>query len=197
MNTHDLTELLVNAGVNQEEAEMRARSYVNDQELDNRLEKSLTALEDVAEAQRMADDLAHERLSKAFDDGESSLASSLAPALDAMLEETRTQNMALCKSFAGVLEIMKSLRDEVRSLRNTAPQKEVEAMAKSVDYIPSPYDSVDAGSTTARDDLFKALSSTKVESATHASELLQMATLLESGASIDDVKARFNTAGVK
>lgn len=196
MNTHDLTELLVNAGVNQEEAEMRARSYVNDQELDNRLEKSLTALEDVAEAQRMAEDLAHERLSKAFDDGESSLASSLAPALDAMLEETRTQNMALCKSFAGVLEIMKSLRDEVRSLRNTAPQKEVEAMAKSVDYIPSPYYSVDAGSTTARDDLFKALSSTKVESATHASELLQMATLLESGASIEDVKARFNT-GVK
>jgi len=193
MNARDLTDLLIDAGVDAYEAEERAQSYIEDNQLNDKLQKSLDVLEDVVEAQKEAEYEAQERLSKAFDDGEQSLASALAPALDAMLEETRAQNMALCKSFAGVLEILKSMKDEIKTLKGSKTVTH-EPMAKSVDYIPSPYDTVE--SSDARNDLFKALSSTKVENATQASELLQMATLLESGADPKEIQARFNV-GVK
>jgi len=193
MNAKDLTDLLIDAGIDAHEAELRAESYVEDNRMNDKLQKSLDVLEDVVEAQKEAEFQAQERLSKAFDDGEQSLASALAPALDSMLEETRAQNMALCKSFAGVLEILKGMKDEIKALKGSK-SVDHEPMAKSIDYIPSPYDNV--ASTDARNDLFKALSSTKVENATQASELLQMATLLESGASPADIQARFNQ-GVK
>lgn len=194
MNREDLIDLLMDAGLDRQEAESRALQFNTDRELEDRLQKSLDALEDVQTAQVEAQEQAQERLSKAFEDGENSIATTIAPALDAMVKETREQNMALCKSFAGILEIMKSVREELKTLRSTpSPAQAQEVMAKSVDYIPSPYDQ--APNSDARDDLFKALTATKVESATQASELLQMATLLESGVSPQEIKTRYPNFG--
>jgi len=194
MNRDDLIDLLTDAGLDRQEAETRALQFTSDRELEDRLQKSLDALDDVHTAQAEAKEQAQERLSKAFEDGENSIATTIAPALDAMVKETREQNMALCKSFAGVLEIMKSVREELKNLRSTpSPAQNHEAMAKSIDYIPSPYDQ--APNSDARDDLFKALTATKVESATQASELLQMATLLESGVSPQEIKNRYPNFG--
>lgn len=182
----DLIKMMTNAGVSEREAERRASEYTRDQEDNERFEKALTALDGVAEAQREAEEAQYERMSKAYNDGQETVAEALAPALDALLTEQRAQNEALCKGLQGALELIKSLQTEVKSLRG-APVEE--PMAKSVSFIPAPGEAT--GADTSRDELFKALSGMTVSDPHRAGEMMEAAALLESGADPIEIKSRF------
>jgi len=182
----DLIKMMTNAGVSEREAERRASEYTRDQEDNERFEKALTALDGVAEAQREAEEAQYERMSKAYSDGQETVAEALAPALDALLTEQRAQNEALCKGLQGALELIKSLQTEVKSLRG-APVEE--PMAKSVSFIPAPGETT--GADTSRDELFKALSGMTVSDPHRAGEMMEAAALLESGADPIEIKSRF------
>jgi len=182
----DLIKMMTNAGVSEREAERRASEYTRDQEDNDRFEKALTALDGVAEAQREAEEAQYERMSKAYSDGQETVAEALAPALDALLTEQRAQNEALCKGLQGALELIKSLQTEVKSLRG-APVEE--PMAKSVSFIPAPGEATAAD--TSRDELFKALSGMTVSDPHRAGEMMEAAALLESGADPIEIKSRF------
>ena len=183
----DLIKMMTNAGVSESEAERRASEYTRDQEDTDRFEKALTALDGVAEAQREAEEAQYERMSKAYSDGQETVAEALAPALDALLTEQRAQNEALCKGLQGALELIKSLQTEVKSLRG-APVEE-QPMAKSVSFIPAPGEAT--GADTSRDELFKALSGMTVSDPHRAGEMMEAAALLESGADPIEIKSRF------
>jgi len=178
------------AGVSEEIASQRAQEYLRDQDDHERFEKALTALDGVAEAQREAEEAQYERMSKAFNDGQETVAEALAPALDALLTEQRAQNEALCKGLQGALELIKSLQTEVKSLRGNTSHNEPAPMAKSVSYIPAPGET-SSSADTSRDDLFKALSSMTVSDPQRAGEMMEAAALLESGADPSSIKARF------
>lgn len=182
----DLIKMMTNAGVSEREAERRASEYTRDQENNDRFEKALTALDGVAEAQREAEEAQYDRMSKAYSDGQETVAEALAPALDALLTEQRAQNEALCKGLQGALELIKSLQTEVKSLRG-APVEE--PMAKSVSFIPAPGEAT--GADTSRDELFKALSGMTVSDPHRAGEMMEAAALLESGADPIEIKSRF------
>jgi len=182
----DLIKMMTNAGVSEREAERRASEYTRDQQDNDRFEKALTALDGVAEAQREAEEAQYERMSKAYCDGQETVAEALAPALDALLAEQRAQNEALCKGLQGALELIKSLQTEVKSLRG-APVEE--PMAKSVSFIPAPGETT--GADTSRDELFKALSGMTVSDPHRAGEMMEAAALLESGADPIEIKSRF------
>ena len=189
MRANDLIDMMKGAGVSEEVAQKRANQYLRDQDDSERFEKALTALDGVAEAQREAEEAQYERMNMAFSDGQETVAEALAPALDALLTEQRAQIEALCKGLQGALELIKSLQTEVKGLRN-APVNEPEPIAKSVSYIPAPAEVTAAD--TSRDELFKALSSMTTSDPSRASEMLQAAALLESGANPNDIKQRFN-----
>jgi len=184
----DLINMMKSAGVSEEIASQRASEYLRDQDDHERFEKALSALDGVAEAQREAEEAQYERMSKAFTDGQETVAEALAPALDALLIEQRAQNEALCKGLQGALELIKSLKTEVKALRGNT-SNHVEPMAKSVSYIPAPGETSRAD--TSRDDLFKALSSMTVSDPQRAGEMMEAAALLESGADPSSIKARF------
>jgi len=183
----DLIKMMTNAGVSESEAERRASEYTRDQDDNDRFEKALTALDGVAEAQRDAEAAQYDRMSKAYSDGQETVAEALAPALDALLTEQRAQNEALCKGLQGALELIKSLQVEVKSLRG-APVEE--PMAKSVSFIPAPGEAT-TGADTSRDELFKALSGMTVSDPHRAGEMMEAAALLESGADPIEIKSRF------
>ena len=185
----DLIDMMKSAGVSEEVASQRASEYLRDQEDTDRFEKALSALDGVAEAQREAEEAQYERMSKAFNDGQETVAEALAPALDALLTEQRAQNEALCKGLQGALELIKSLQTEVKGLRGVQTVVEPEPMAKSVSYIPAPGEVNTAD--TSRDDLFKALSTMTVNEPARAAEMMEAAALLESGANPSDIKSRF------
>lgn len=185
----DLIDMMKSAGVSEEVASQRASEYLRDQEDTDRFEKALSALDGVAEAQREAEEAQYERMSKAFSDGQETVAEALAPALDALLTEQRAQNEALCKGLQGALELIKSLQTEVKGLRGAHVAVEPEPMAKSVSYIPAPGEVNTAD--TSRDDLFKALSTMTVNEPARAAEMMEAAALLESGANPSDIKSRF------
>lgn len=193
MSAQTLIDMMTAAGVSQEDAERRARSYVADRDAEERLSKSLNVLEEVAQIQRDAEERHIDRLHKARSQGESSLAETLAPALDDLLQEQRAQNEALAKGLTGVLELVKSLRHEISQLRDARPtaKKASVPLVKSVSYIPSPNEEPVA-SAASREDLFKALSLTVADKPERASELMQAAALLESGADPSTVAQRFN-----
>ena len=184
----DLIDMMTSAGVPEAEAQRRASEYQRDQEDSTRFEKALSALDGVAEAQREAEEAQYERMSKSFNEGQETVAEALAPALDALLNEQRAQNEALCKGLQGALELIKSLQVEVKSLRG-APAQEETPLAKSLSYIPTPGETT--GAETSRDDLFKALTSMSVDQPSRASEMLEAAALLESGADPQTIKSRF------
>lgn len=190
MSTKDLYDMLINAGVEPDKAQRRADEYIKDQQMNETLSKSLEALEEVAEAQRATEIQHQDRLSKAFNEGESSISEMIAPALDSLLEEQRAQNEALCKSFKGVLELIKGMREEIKGLRRERPTQEAQPMAKSLDYIPAPGD-IQPGSSDAREDLFKALAQESTSSPDRAGELLHAVALLEGGANPTEIKQRF------
>lgn len=185
----DLIDLMTGAGVSEREAERRASQYLRDQDDNDRFEKALSALDGVAEAQREAEEAQYERMSKAFSDGQETVAEVLAPALDTLLTEQRAQNEALCKGLQGALELIKSLQTEVKSLRGNAKTEEA-PLSKSISYIPTPGEAT--GAETSRDELFKALTSMSAESPSRASDMMEAAALLESGVDPAQVKARFN-----
>jgi hypothetical protein len=185
----DLIDMMKSAGVSEDVAERRASEYLRDQEDETRFEKALSALDGVAEAQREAEEAQYERMSKAFSDGQETVAEALAPALDALLTEQRAQNEALCKGLQGALELIKSLQTEVKGLRGVQTAAEPEPMAKSVSYIPAPGEATAAD--TSRDDLFKALSTMTVNEPARAAEMMEAAALLESGADPSSIKSRF------
>ena len=189
MKANDLINMMKSAGVSEEIASQRASEYLRDQDDHERFEKALTALDGVAEAQREAEEAQYERMSKAFNDGQETVAEALAPALDALLTEQRAQNEALCKGLQGALELIKSLQTEVKSLRGNTSHNDPEPMAKSVSYIPAPGETSSAD--TSRDDLFKALSSMTVSDPQRAGEMMEAAALLESGADPSSIKAQF------
>lgn len=189
MQANDLINMMKSAGVSEEVATQRASEYVRDQHDNERFEKTLSALDGVAEAQREAEEAQYERMSKAFNDGQETVAEALAPALDALLTEQRAQNEALCKGLQGALELIKSLQTEVKGLRGVTAQVEPEPMAKSVSYIPSPAETTAAD--TSRDELFKALSTMTMSDPHRAGEMMEAAALLESGANPSDIKSRF------
>jgi len=188
--SNDLIDMMMSAGVDRDVAERRAAAYLRDRQDEARFEKALTALDDVAEAQREAEEAQYERMSKAFNDGQETVAEALAPALDALLTEQRAQNEALCKGLQGALELIKSLQTEVKGLRGAHVAVEPEPMAKSVSYIPAPGEV--SGADTSRDDLFKALSTMTVNEPARAAEMMEAAALLESGADPQTIKNRFN-----
>ena len=185
----DLINMMKSAGVSEDVAERRASEYLRDREDTDRFEKALSALDGVAEAQREAEEAQYERMSKAFNDGQETVAEALAPALDALLTEQRAQNEALCKGLQGALELIKSLQTEVKGLRGAHVASEPEPMAKSVSYIPAPGEVNTAD--TSRDDLFKALSTMTVNEPARAAEMMEAAALLESGADPSSIKSRF------
>ena len=192
MSAQTLIDMMTAAGVSQEDAERRARSYVADRDAEERLSKSLDVLDEVAQIQRDAEERHIDRLHKARAQGESSLAETIAPALDDLLQEQRAQNEALAKGLTGVLELVKSLRSEVSQLRDARPTvKKSAPLVKSVSYIPSPNEEP-AASAASRDDLLKALSLTAADKPERAGELMQAAALLESGADPSTVAQRFN-----
>jgi hypothetical protein len=84
MRANDLITMMKGAGVSEEVAEQRANQYLRDQDDSERFEKTLTALDGVAEAQREAEEAQYERMSKAFSDGQETVAEALAPALDTL-----------------------------------------------------------------------------------------------------------------
>lgn len=192
MTAQRLIDMMTSAGVDLSEAERRAHSYVADQNAEERLNKSLDILDEVAEIQREAEERHIDRLHKARSAGETSLAETIAPALDDLLREQRAQNEALAKGLTGVLELVKSLRAEVSSLRDTPrpAQRQRAPLAKSVDFIPSP--SEESTTSVGREDLFKSLSTAAANSPERAAQLMQAAALLESGANPDDIRSRFD-----
>lgn len=192
MSAQTLIDMMTAAGVAPEDAERRARSYVADRDAEEQLSKSLNVLEEVAQIQRDAEDRHIDRLHKARSQGETSIAETIAPALDDLLQEQRAQNEALAKGLTGVLELVKSLRSEVSQLRDARPAVKASApLAKSISYIPSPNEEP-AASVASRDDLLKALSLTAADKPERAGELMQAAALLESGADPSTVATRFN-----
>lgn len=189
MSQNKLVEMLVSAGVPQEEAIDRANSYQADNQAEEKLSKSLDILEEVALIQREAEEKHYDRLQKARSQGETGLAETIAPALDDLLVEQRAQNEALAKGLTGVLELVKSLRNEVVKLRDHQPARKSTPLAKSLDIIPSPNEEV---ANTSRDDLFKALSNTLANNPDRAGELMQATALLEGGADPAVIANRFN-----
>lgn len=188
MNRADLIDMLMDAGVSLADAERRADEQMNDLNQRETLAKSLDALNEIAERQAEAEALQAARVAEAQAEGEASLAEIIAPALDAMLSETRAQNEALCKGLTGALELLKGLKSELKELKaRPAAQAEAQPLAKSVDYIPAPSEA--AQPNDARDELFKAL--TSPSNSERAADMLKAAALLESGANPADVKARF------
>jgi len=195
MNAQKLKELMESAGVDSAEAERRAETFIADREAEEKLSKSLSVLEEVATIQRETENRQQERLEKAINRGQTDIAGVIAPALDDLLQEQRSQNDALAKGLTGVLELVHSLKEEMANLRDTrtqAPQR-VAPLAKSVAFIPSPND--EPPRTASREDLFKALSAQASESPERAQELLSAVALLESGADPIDVATRFNLKG--
>ena len=192
MNSADeLIEMMTQAGVSSSEAERHAENYIRGQKDNEMFEKSINALEEVAEAQRAAEDAHQERLYKAFDDGQSSVAEALAPALDSLLSEQRAQNEALCKGLTGALELIKSLKSDIKALQNVQP--EAPALLKSVNYLPSPADqSAVQESDVSRDQLFKSLSELSTSSPERAGDLMKAAALLEGGVEPSTIKQQFN-----
>jgi hypothetical protein len=151
----------------------------------------MDVLEEVAQIQQDAENRHIDRLHKAHNQGEQALAATLAPALDDLLQEQRAQNEALAKGLTGVLGLVKSLRSEIAGLRDANPQIQKKTpLVKSVSYIPSPNEEPTSGAS--REDLFKALSLTAADKPERASELMQAAALLESGADPSTVAQRFN-----
>ena len=184
-----LVDMLVSAGVDPNEALERANSYNNDNDAEDKLNKSIEVLEEVAYIQREAEDKHYDRLKKARTEGENDLAEAIIPALDDLLTEQRSQNEALAKGLTGVLELVKSLRSEVVVLRERQPNRKNNVLAKSLDIIPSPQDEAVNNS---RDDLFKVLSNTLATSPDRAGELMQATALLEGGAEPSSVASKFN-----
>ena len=82
MDSNDLVQMMKSVGVSSEVAEIQARDFIQQKEDNETFEKSLTALEDVALAQQEAEEAHQERLVKAFDDGQQSVAEAMAPALE-------------------------------------------------------------------------------------------------------------------
>jgi len=189
MTAQRLIDMMTSAGVDLSEAERRAHSYVADQNAEERLSKSLDILDEVAEIQREAEERHIDRLHKARSAGETSLAETIAPALDDLLREQRAQNEELAKGLTGVLELVKGLRAEVSSLRDSRPAQRA-PLAKSVDFIPSP--SEEHTVSVGREDLFKSLNTAAANSPERAAQLMQAAALLESGANPDDIRSRFD-----
>lgn len=191
MSAQTLIDMMTSAGVSREDAERRALSYVADRDADAQLSKSMDVLEEVAQIQQDAENRHIDRLHKAHNQGEQALAATLAPALDDLLQEQRAQNEALAKGLTGVLGLVKSLRSEIAGLRDANPQIQKKTpLVKSVSYIPSPNEEPTSGAS--REDLFKALSLTAADKPERASELMQAAALLESGADPSTVAQRFN-----
>jgi hypothetical protein len=189
MRRDDLIEMMKAAGVAPAEAEARADATLADNRAADTLNKSLEALADVANAQAQAEAAQAERLQKAVESAELSLAESLAPALDAMLTEQRAQNAALAKGLAGALELIKGLKADLKSLRDARPAQ-LAPIAKSVDFIPAPGE-VKGAAVDARDELIKALATATTTDANRAAQLMHAAALLESGADPLDIKSRF------
>jgi hypothetical protein len=188
MNRADLIELLTSAGVSPTEAEARADEQLTDYTQRETLAKSLDALSEIADRQAEAEREQAAMIAHAQSEGETALAELIAPALDAMLSETRAQNEALCKGLTGALELLKGLKSEMKALKSRpTAQPAAQPMAKSLDYIPAPHEATPA--QDARDELFKALTSNT--NSDRASEMLHAAALLESGANPADIKARF------
>lgn len=191
MSAQTLIDMMTSAGVSREDAERRALSYVADRDADAQLSKSMDVLEEVAQIQQDAENRHIDRLHKAHNQGEQALAATLAPALDDLLQEQRAQNEALAKGLTGVLGLVKSLRSEIAGLRDASSQIQKKTpLVKSVSYIPSPNEEPTSGAS--REDLFKALSLTAADKPERASELMQAAALLESGADPSTVALRFN-----
>lgn len=191
MSAQTLIDMMTSAGVSREDAERRALSYVADRDADAQLSKSMDVLEEVAQIQQDAENRHIDRLHKARNQGEQALAATLAPALDDLLQEQRAQNEALAKGLTGVLGLVKSLRSEIAGLRDASSQIQKKTpLVKSVSYIPSPNEEPTSGAS--REDLFKALSLTAADKPERASELMQAAALLESGADPSTVALRFN-----
>ena len=189
MRRDDLIEMMKAAGVAPAEAEARADATLADNRAADTLNKSLEALADVANAQAQAEAAQAERLQKAVESAELSLAESLAPALDAMLTEQRAQNAALAKGLAGALELIKGIKADLKSLRDARPAQ-LAPIAKSVDFIPAPGE-VKGAAVDARDELIKALATATTTDANRAAQLMHAAALLESGADPLDIKSRF------
>jgi hypothetical protein len=192
MDSQELIQMMKSVGASDEVAEVRARDFIRQKEDNERFEKSLTALEDVALAQQEAEEAHQDRLVKAFDDGQQSVAEAMAPALDSLLAEQRAQNEALCKGLTGALELIKSLKADVQALKGQNVAVEAPAMAKSVSYLPSPNDNVNNDSDLSRDELFKALGEISTNSPERAADLMKAAALLESGVNPNEIKSRFN-----
>jgi predicted secreted protein len=192
MDSQELIQMMKSVGASDEVAEMRARDFIRQKEDNELFEKSLTALEDVALAQQEAEEAHQERLVKAFDDGQQSVAEAMAPALDSLLAEQRAQNEALCKGLTGALELIKSLKADVQALKGQNVVVEAPVMAKSVSYLPSPADNVNNESDLSRDELFKALGEISTNSPERAADLMKAAALLESGVNPNEIKSRFN-----
>ena len=189
MKDSQLIDLMVSAGVSRDEATRRTASYIAEQETQQRLEKSISTLEEVAEAQRDGEERHLERLHKARTGGEMSLASTIAPALDDLLTEQRAQNDALAKGLTGLLELVKGLRGEVKALQDAKSTKSgARALVKSVDYIPSPHEE---RADATRDQLFKALSSAAATEPQRSAELLRATALLESGGDPAAIASQF------
>jgi len=191
MDSAELIRMMTSAGVSQDVAESRANDFVREQSDNETFEKSLAALEDVALAQREAEQAHEDRLVKAFDDGQSSVAEAIAPALDSLLVEQRAQNEALCKGLTGALELIKSLKADIQTLKGQVPV-EAPAMAKSVSYLPSPADQSTENGDLSRDELFKSLGEISTNSPERAADLMKAAALLESGVNPSEIKSRFN-----
>ena len=186
---HELIEMMTSAGVDIDEAERRARSYIADRDAESQLSKSLDYLDEVAAIQADAEERHIERLNKARSQGESSIAEHLAPALDDLLREQRAQNEAICKGLTGVLDLIKNLRSEMRGFREVSASSRRQPLSKSLDIVPSPHEEINHSS---RDDLFKALADTVAERPERAAELMQAAALVEGGADPAEIAQRFN-----
>lgn len=196
MKRDQLIELLTGAGVEADEAARRADEHLNTEATAETLTKSLAALEEISTRQAAAEAAHAERLAAAHAEGEMSLAETIAPALDAMLDETRAQNDALAKGLTGALELMDKLGAQMKRLEQRLEQQATTAakpapapMAKSLDYIPAPGEQVER--TPAREDMLKSLATMTPRDADHAAQLLRAVALLESGASPSDISSRF------
>lgn len=190
MRRDDLIEMMKAAGVAPAEAEARADATLADHAAADTLTKSLDALADVAAAQTRAEAENADRLAKAATAAELNLAEALAPALDAMLTEQRTQNAALAKGLTGALELIKGLKADLKALRDARPAPAPAPMAKSVDFIPAPGE-VKGAAVDAREELIKALTGATTTDANRAAQLMHAAALLESGADPLDIQKRF------
>lgn len=190
MRRDDLIEMMKAAGVAPAAAEAHADATLAEQAAADTLNKSLEALADVAGAQARTEAENADRLAKAATAAEMSIAETLAPALDAMLTEQRTQNAALAKGLTGALELIKGLKADLKSLRDARPAPAPAPMAKSVDFIPAPGE-VKGAAVDAREELIKALTGATTTDANRAAQLMHAAALLESGADPLDIQKRF------